>query len=124
MRKTLMALLGCALLAVVFAPMAIGAEAEPTLIETDQRVVSADPLEPSANLLAVQGLEVTPMTDTELDQIVGASPIIVAIEAPAIELFPGFSIGLDGLFSLDLGNGEFNFAIESIVGLVGSLDLF
>jgi len=124
MRRTLVALLGCALLVAVFVPLAIGAEAEPTLNHAEQQLAATNTPESSAALLAVQALEVTPMTDTELDQIIGAAPIIMTIGVAPTEIIPGFSIGVESVFELDLGTGQFDFSIGTLLAIAGSLDLF
>jgi hypothetical protein len=115
MRKTLMALLGCVCLAAVLVPMAMGAEAGPTPNQVEQPVAPAAQLEPSEGLLAIQSLGATPMTDAELDQVVGAAAIVVDV---ALNDFNVFGIGLAflGNFTLDLDQGTFSFLTATTVG--------
>jgi hypothetical protein len=115
MRKILIALLGCVLLAAVLVPMAIGAEAGPTPNQVEQPVAPAAQLEPSEGLLAIQSLGATPMTDAELDQVVGAAAIVVAVGLEDFNVF-GIGFAFAGLFTLDLDQGSFIFDTVTTVG--------
>lgn len=120
MRKILVALLGCVCLATVLVPMAMGAEAGPTPNQVEQPVAPAAQLEPSEGLLAIQSLGATPMTDAELDQVVGAAAIVVAVALNDFNVF-GIGFAFLGEFTLDLDQGLFTFGTVTTVG--GSLPL-
>jgi hypothetical protein len=95
--------------------MAMGAEAGPTPNQVEQQVVPAAQLEPSEGLLAIQSLGATPMTDAELDQVVGAAEVVVGIALNDFNVF-GISLAFLGDFTLDLDQGSFSFLTVTTVG--------
>jgi hypothetical protein len=68
------ALLGCSLFLAICVPAVMSAEAIPNSLELDKAEATRSPEQHTA-LLAIQSLNVIPMTDNELDQIVGAARI-------------------------------------------------
>jgi hypothetical protein len=104
MRSTLIALLGCMLLVGVCVAPAMAAEKS----------------ESSGALLAVRSLDVTPLTDEQLDQVVGTANIFLAIALDTVQFGP-FAVALDASVVLNLDNGAFE-AID-LLASVGPITL-